>query len=79
MHNSLQQLKRLRFPNMIKFSDEKLKSILIEIEFANADQASFIIGKLNHYGFREVSRVDTNARLGKDNSKKIHNVIFDRV
>lgn len=60
-------------------SNRKLKGILIEIEFANHDEASYIIGKLNQHGFREVSRVDTNARLGKDNTKKIHNVIFDRV
>lgn len=60
-------------------SNRKLKGVLIEIEFANHDDASYIISKLNQYGFSEVSRVDTNARLGKDNSKKIHNVIFDRV
>lgn len=60
-------------------SNKKLKSILIEIEFANHDEVSSIIGKLNHYGFREVYRVDTNARLGKTNIKEIHNVIFNRV
>jgi FkbM family methyltransferase len=60
-------------------SNQKLKSILIEIEFGNHDEAASIIDKLNHFGFKEVDRVDTCTRLGKDSSKKIHNVIFDRV
>jgi len=59
-------------------SNTKLKGVLIEIEFANAAQAASIIAKLNKHGFREMSRVDTNTRLGKDASKQIHNVIFAR-
>lgn len=59
-------------------SNRKLKSILIEIEFAIVDQAATIMKKITGFGFKEVSRVDTNTRLGKDASKKIHNVIFVR-
>lgn len=59
-------------------SNRKLKGILIEIQFADHDEASFILNKLNHHGFRETGRFDTNTKLGKDNSKKIHNVIFAR-
>jgi FkbM family methyltransferase len=59
-------------------ANPKLKGILIEIQFADDTEASFILDKLNRHGFRETGRFDTNTRLGKDNSKKIHNVIFAR-
>ena len=59
-------------------SNPKLKGVLIEIEFAKSDEACSIIGKLNHFCFRERDRFDVTTRLGKDSSKKIHNVIFDR-
>lgn len=59
-------------------SNPKLKSILIEIQLADQAESSFIFGKLSGHGFREKGRYDTNTRLGKDNSKKIHNVIFER-
>lgn len=59
-------------------SNRKLKGILIEIQFADHDEASFILNRLDHHGFRETGRFDTNTKLGKDNSKRIHNVIFER-
>jgi FkbM family methyltransferase len=62
----------------IILQSEKLKGVLIELDFNNMEESSAIIDKLNLFGFRERERFDTMGKFNKISSKKLFNVIFER-